>query len=78
MLRDTYVCDYESLLVRFLCHFLNLGGHFCGSKVSKKSQCYCFGFLNDAKIGVKDDVSSSFLGIDCSRRLEDDDACDTN
>ena len=78
MLQDTYICDYKSLLVRFVCHFLNLGCHFHGSEVSKETQSHGFGFLNDTKVGVENHMSNSFLRIDCPRRFKNNDTCNAN
>ena len=78
MLQDTYICDYKSLLERFGCHFLNFGCHFHGSKVSKETQSHGFSFLNNAKVGVENNMSNSFLRIDCSRRFKNNAACNAN
>lgn len=65
----TYICDYEGFLERLISHFLNVNGHFVGSKIPKESHSCCLGAFDNAKVCIENHVSRTFLRINSSRGL---------
>lgn len=77
---EYYICDNKSFFeweIRIILPvliLLNVWDHIFRDEEAQESKGRCVGAIDDEKVGVEDDISATFLRIDCARWCENGDS----